>query len=132
AHAEPIHSLAFHGESRLLASASNDRTARVWDVISGKEAYSLRHANLGFCGVAFSPDGSYLATATWGTGEYNATGFATLTRTSGVTPGEIRVWHASSGAAARVLNGHRGAIWGVAYDSKGRIIATAGEDKTIV
>jgi WD40 repeat protein len=45
-----------------LATASGDKTARVWDATSGKQLARATHNNW-VRGVAFSPDGRRLATA---------------------------------------------------------------------
>jgi WD40 repeat protein len=61
-----ISSLSFSPDGKLLASTTGwpgnfDRTARVWDVDSGKELHKLRAEYLG--SVAFAPDGKTLALA---------------------------------------------------------------------
>jgi WD40 repeat protein len=55
--------VAFHANGRQLASGGCDNTARVWDLDSGQEVETLR-GNIGYVmGVAYSPDGRTLATA---------------------------------------------------------------------
>lgn len=55
--------LAFNQDGRLLASASFDRLAKVWDVAGGAEIVSLFGNRGNVFGVAFSPDGKRLVTA---------------------------------------------------------------------
>ena len=55
--------MAFSPEGTRLASASIDRTVKLWDVKSGDEVLSLRGHTGGVLGVAFSPEGSLLASA---------------------------------------------------------------------
>jgi WD40 repeat protein len=55
--------VAFHPNGRQLASSSCDNTAKVWDLDTGEELDTLR-GHIGYVmGVAYSPDGQILATA---------------------------------------------------------------------
>ena len=60
---------------RRLASASVDRTVKVWDARAGQEALTLKGHTGEIRSVAFSPDGKRLA--------------------SGSSDGAVRIWDAS-------------------------------------
>jgi WD40 repeat protein len=60
-HGYGITALAFSRDGKLLASASNDGTARVWDVATGAERLAVPHP--GVSEVMFTPDGRHLLTA---------------------------------------------------------------------
>jgi WD40 repeat protein/tRNA A-37 threonylcarbamoyl transferase component Bud32 len=62
-------------------------------------------------GVAFTPDGRYLAGA------------------SG--DGTIKVWDVASGRLVRTLRGHSGRVNCVAFSPDGRFLASASEDRTV-
>ncbi|MGH3813587.1 MAG: WD40 repeat domain-containing protein [Pseudonocardiaceae bacterium] len=54
--------VAFSPDGALLATASDDGTARLWDPATGQHRSTLQgHTNWVY-GVAFSPDGTQLAT----------------------------------------------------------------------
>jgi WD40 repeat protein/serine/threonine protein kinase len=63
AHGADVWSVAFSPDGTRLASASIDRSIKLWDVATGDEVLSLRGHTGGVLGVAFSPDGNLLASA---------------------------------------------------------------------
>jgi glucose repression regulatory protein TUP1 len=65
-HEQDIYSLDFSRDGRLIASGSGDRTARVWEVESGKCLLTLGSEDsgpkdAGITSVAISPDGQLIA-----------------------------------------------------------------------
>src|SRR5262249_55160637 len=54
---------AFSPDGRRIVTASDDQTARIWDVASGKEIAILRGHEDSVNSAAFSPDGRRIVTA---------------------------------------------------------------------
>ena len=109
-HADWVRSVAFSPDGALIASASNDRTARVWEVASGDEVLTLPHETW-VQTVAFSPDGTLIVT--------------------GCEDGIVRLWDAATGAPVVELAGHSDSVNGVAFSPDGTLIASASNDETV-
>ncbi|MDE0685935.1 MAG: hypothetical protein OXI63_23660, partial [Candidatus Poribacteria bacterium] len=62
-HTNSVHRLVFSPNGKTLASASEDRTIRLWDVATGTHKYTLTGHNAWISSIAFSPDGKILASA---------------------------------------------------------------------
>jgi len=63
-HTNEVNALAFSPDSLTIASASEDGTARVWDVASGEQLMQYTHhadPSVAVLAAAFSPDGAWLA-----------------------------------------------------------------------
>jgi WD40 repeat protein len=63
-HTDWVNDVAFSPDGKLLASASEDNTVRLWNVATGKQRGGPLKGHADWVnGVAFSPDGKLLASA---------------------------------------------------------------------
>ena len=149
-HTAKIMSVVFSPDGKSLASGSEDKTIKLWDVATGKNLATLSGHGQRVVSVAFSPDGKTLASASedqtirlWdvGTGKNAATfkgharGVASVafsadgkTLVSGSWDKTIRLWDVASGKTTAVLSGH---TWAVRFSPDGKSLASAGGDKAI-
>jgi hypothetical protein len=62
-HADPVFSVAFTSDGARIATASDDRTAKIWDPDTGEMLLTLTGHTGPVAGVAFNNDGTRIATA---------------------------------------------------------------------
>jgi len=96
-------------DARLALGGWNDRVV-IWDVAAGRVAASLSHRGAG--ALAFSPDGSLLATGSRANGN-------------------IRLWDPRTGRDFDRLAGHTGAVNSLAFDPAAGRLVSAGSDGTL-
>src|SRR5262249_46181549 len=61
AHKGRVFAVAFSPDGKTVATASEDNTARLWDVATGQARATLTHEKAVYS-VAYSPDGNLVAT----------------------------------------------------------------------
>jgi WD40 repeat protein/tRNA A-37 threonylcarbamoyl transferase component Bud32 len=143
--------LAFSPDGRLLATSGEGNSVRLWDVATQKElAVPLTHKGSAQ-GLAFSPDGSILASASW---EDHTIGFLNVaTRTTepplsdikegcsgvGFSPdgrtlavaceeGTLRIWNLATRREVLVLKHGKTALRFVVFTPDGRTLVSVAED----
>ena len=110
-HSSAVISVAFSHDSSKLASASYDKTVKVWDVSSGTCVQTLEGHSSAVRSVVFSHDSSKLASAS--------------------DDNTVKVWDVNSGRCLKTLEGHSGSVMSVAFSHDSSKLASASWDKTV-
>ncbi|MFO1497892.1 MAG: protein kinase [Verrucomicrobiota bacterium] len=110
-HLSGVGGVAVSPDGQRAASASLDRTVRVWELRTGRELLTLKGHTEPTFAVAFSPDGQRIVS-----GSFDKT---------------ARVWDAATGRELLTLVGHADNVETVAFSADGQQILTGSPDKTV-
>lgn len=158
---EFVNGIVFSPDGATLALyGGNDHVIQLWDVETRKQdddspITAYRDANITVDSVAFSPDSEILVTCggkgpilLWDAGTQElldpplplpGNGIAThdiaFSRAGVIAAttddGRTLLWDAASRKPLGALAGHFGAVFGVAFSSDGKLVATSGHDGTV-
>ncbi len=108
-HQADIRTAIFSPDGDMIATASVDGTARLWQ-LDGTLITILSDHTAAVSVIAFSPDGQTLATAS--------------------EDGTAKLWR-RDGTLITTLEGHSSSVWGVNFSPDGKTLATVSGDNTI-
>ncbi|MCI0456777.1 MAG: protein kinase, partial [Gemmataceae bacterium] len=103
-HTGNVWSVAFSPDGKRLASASSDKSVKVWEAQTGQELFSLQGHTDRVWSVAFNRDGKRLA---------SASGDKT-----------VKVWNAQTGQELLTFKGHTGEVRSVTFSPDGKRLAS--------
>jgi Tfp pilus assembly protein PilX len=109
-HTAGVNAVVFSPDGKRIATASSDKTARLWDAATGQPLATLRGHIDAVTAVVFSPDGKRIATASWDK--------------------TARLWDAATGQLLVTLSGHNDRVVAVVFSPDGKRLATASSDNT--
>ena len=114
-HTDTVKTVAFNHDGSLIASGSNDKTIRVWNVDTGECILALKGHTNGVTTVAFNPDGTKIVS-----GSYDKS---------------IKIWNVNTGECILTLKGTVNSyglpdyVNSVAFHPDGTKIASASSDR---
>jgi WD40 repeat protein len=107
---EPVESLSFAPDGKTLATASYDKTLRLWDVETGEELYRIGQKRA-LTRIAFAPDGKTLA--------------------SGDLAGKVGLWDVNQGTERVRFQAHDERVTSLEFTADGRTLLTGAESSTV-
>ncbi|MGC1307851.1 MAG: WD40 repeat domain-containing protein [Phormidesmis sp.] len=109
-HTGPVRAVAFHPNSRILATGSADRSIKVWNLETQSRVLALSQDSDVTC-LAFSPDGRWLA--------------------SGTLKGAVKIWDWQAGRLVHTLSGHEDMVTSIAFTPDSQKIISGSGDRTL-
>lgn len=110
-HTSFVNYLTISPDGQTLASASADKTIKLWNLNTGKEIRTLQgHASF-INYLVISPDGQTLASAS--------------------ADKTIKIWNLTTGQIIRTISGHNNYVNYLAMSPDGQMLVSASADKTI-
>ncbi|MBD2169496.1 ribosome assembly protein 4 [Calothrix membranacea FACHB-236] len=110
-HQDSVTSIAFSSDGKKLASGSEDKTIKLWDISTGQLLQTFSGHGDVIKTIALSSDGQKLA--------------------SGSKDKTIKLWDVSTGQLLQTFSGHGDVVNSVALSSDGQKLASGSKDKTI-
>ncbi|MEH1856159.1 MAG: serine/threonine-protein kinase [Nostoc sp.] len=134
-HSSMVHAIAISPDGQFIASGSNDKTIKLWQIGTGKLVrqmgrWSSSHSSM-VHSVAFSP---ISANFSYQGDSGKSTGVTNLNRgilASGSWDNTIKLWDVNTGKEIRTLTGHANWVNSVAFSPDGKFLASGSADCTI-
>jgi dipeptidyl aminopeptidase/acylaminoacyl peptidase len=110
-HDDSVQAVAFAPDGQTLASASIDRSIRLWKTSTGELVRTVGQHEGRILALTYSPDGKTLASTS--------------------SDLKVHLWNPAEGKLVRTLNGHTDTIQAVAFSPDGKFLATSALDQSV-
>lgn len=145
--------LAFSSDGNFLACTTLGGDIEIWNVVSSLRSHVLRGHSDTSTAVAFSPDDTLLASASfdetirlwnWRANQEIRIVESGLSRALAFSPdgqllasggsakdNAIKIWNVKNGSLVRTLQGHQGGVRSVTFSPDGQYLISSGMDRTV-
>jgi choice-of-anchor C domain-containing protein len=154
-HGTPVLHIAFSDQAKVVATISADRTARLWEVSTGRPLHVFEKFDPACGSCAVSSDGAWLAVGNQGNragldvslygkddgavrllrGQSSASAIAFSPDdqflASGSTQGEVLLWDVATGNRVQTPEAHATAVTCLQFSPDGKMLASASQDGLI-
>jgi len=103
-HSNRVNTIAISPDNKYVASGSNDKTIRIWNVLTKQKITALSGFANNIGGVAFSPDGKWLVGSSWDF--------------------QVKVWDAKTWKLSYTLPGNTDYVSNVCFSLDGKYLAS--------
>lgn len=111
-HTDYVNSAQFSPDGKWIVTASYDNTSKIWDALTGKHRFDLKHNGV-VESAQFSSNSKWIITASR---DHNT-----------------KIWETKSGKKLHTLTGHTNSVRSARFSTNGKYIITTGDDnKTII
>jgi eukaryotic-like serine/threonine-protein kinase len=110
-HSDRVRSVAWSPNGAHIVSAGEDKTAQVWEAVTGGHLFTYTGHTDRVNAVAWSPDGKLIASAS--------------------DDKTVRLWDATTGHHLFIYRSHSDWVRALAWSPDGKHIASAGDDSTV-
>ena len=149
-----FNAFSFSPDGKRIVSGSDDDTAKVWDVQTGQETFTLKGHSDSVTSVSFSPDAKRIVSGSgdktvkvWDANTGQETRTIKTEHTDGVTSvgfspdgkrivsgsddKTLKIWNVQTGQEIHTLKGHSGSVTSVSFSPDGKWIVSGSDDQTL-
>jgi WD40 repeat protein len=126
-HSEAIRAVSFSPDGLTLASGSSDCTVKLWNITTGMCSKTLQGHENGVWAVSYAP----FASTRYESESGSTCNPDNVMLASGSDDHTIKLWNPNTGEVLKTLEGHKGGVRSINYNSDGTTLVSGSYDYTV-